>query len=48
MNNIIKATVLNGKFKGEDVLLLFIPMIPTDLPFEFKRLQFLGRLTFNQ
>lgn len=40
MNNIIEATILNGKFKGEDVLLPRIPIIPTDMPFEFKRLQF--------
>jgi hypothetical protein len=29
---------LNGKFKGEDVLLPRIPMIPTDMSFDFKRL----------
>jgi ATP-dependent DNA helicase PIF1 len=46
MNNIIEATILNGKFKGENVLLSRIPMIPTDMPFEFKRLQFPVRLTF--
>jgi ATP-dependent DNA helicase PIF1 len=46
MNNIIEATVLNGKFIGEDVLIPRIPMIPTDLPFEFKRLQFPVRLAF--
>jgi ATP-dependent DNA helicase PIF1 len=40
MNNIIEATILNGKFKGEDILLPRIPMIPTDMSFEFKRLQF--------
>ncbi|GFW18544.1 ATP-dependent DNA helicase [Trichonephila clavipes] len=40
MNNVIVATILTGKFKGEDVLLPRIPMIPTDMPFEFKRLQF--------
>jgi ATP-dependent DNA helicase PIF1 len=40
MNNIIEATILNGKFKGEDVLLPRIPMIPTDMSIEFKRLQF--------
>ena len=34
------------KFKGEDVLLPRIPMIPTDMPFEFKRLQFPLRLAF--
>jgi hypothetical protein len=39
MNNFIEATILNGKFKGEDVLLPRIRMIPTDMSFEFKRLQ---------
>jgi hypothetical protein len=37
---IIEATILNGKFKVEDVLLQRITMIPTDMSFEFKRLQF--------
>lgn len=46
MNNGIEATILSGKFKGEDVLLPLIPMIPTDMPFEFKRLQFPVRLAF--
>jgi ATP-dependent DNA helicase PIF1 len=46
MNNVIEATILNGKFKGEDVLLPRIPMIPTDMPFEFKRLQFPVQLAF--
>ncbi|KAJ8873019.1 hypothetical protein PR048_026635 [Dryococelus australis] len=36
MNNIIEATILKGKFKGENVQLSHIPMIPTDMPFEFK------------
>jgi hypothetical protein len=40
MNNIIEATILNGKFKGEHVLLPRIPMISTDMSFKFKRLQF--------
>jgi ATP-dependent DNA helicase PIF1 len=46
MNNIIEATILNVNFKGEDVLLPRIPMIPTDMTFEFKRLQFPVRLAF--
>jgi ATP-dependent DNA helicase PIF1 len=46
VSNIIKATILNGKFKGEYVLLPRIPMIPTDVSVEFKRLQFPVRLTF--
>ncbi|KAJ8881385.1 hypothetical protein PR048_017866 [Dryococelus australis] len=46
MNNIIEAKILKGKFKGENVLLPRIPMIQTDMPFEFKRLQFPVRLAF--
>ncbi|XP_003742881.2 uncharacterized protein LOC100906410, partial [Galendromus occidentalis] len=46
MNNVIEATILNGKCEGEDVLLPRIPMIPTDIPFEFKRLQFPVRPAF--
>ena len=46
MSNLIEATILNGKYKGEDILIPRIPMIPTDLPFEFKRLQFPIRLAF--
>lgn len=46
MNNVINATILNGKFKGEDVLIPRIPLISTDVPFEFKRLQFPVRLAF--
>ncbi|XP_055904221.1 uncharacterized protein LOC129940020 [Eupeodes corollae] len=34
MNNVIEATIIKGKYKGED------------LPFEFKRLQFPVRLAF--
>ncbi|XP_063907386.1 ATP-dependent DNA helicase PIF1-like [Zophobas morio] len=46
MNNVIEATIIKGKYKGEDVLIPRIPMIPTDLPFDFKRLQFPLRLAF--
>lgn len=46
LNNIIEATILKGKYKGEDVLIPRIPMIPTDIPFQFKRLQFPVRLAF--
>jgi hypothetical protein len=34
------------KIKGADVLLPPIPMVPTDMPFEFKRLQFPVQLAF--
>ena len=46
MENIIESTILTGPFEGEAVLIPRIPMIPTDLPFQFKRLQFLIRLPF--
>ncbi|XP_055306971.1 uncharacterized protein LOC129571224 [Sitodiplosis mosellana] len=46
MNNLIEATILKGKFKGENVLIPRIPMIPTDMPFSFKRLQFPIRIAF--
>ena len=44
MTNIIEATILTGPFKGEDVHISRIPMIPTDMSFQFKRLQFPIRL----
>ena len=40
MTNIIEAKILTGPFKGEDALISRIPMIPTDMSFQFKRLQF--------
>lgn len=43
---IIEATIINGKFKGESVLLPRIPMIQTDAPIQFKRVQFPVRLAF--
>lgn len=46
MSNVIEATILSGRFKGEDVLIPRIPLIPNDMPFEFKRLQFPIRLAF--
>ena len=44
VNNVIEGTIIKGKYKGEDVLIPHIPMIPTDLPFDLKRLQFHMRL----
>ena len=44
MTNIIEATILTGTVKDGDVLKLQIPMIPTDMSFQFKRLQFPIRL----
>lgn len=46
MSNVVEATILTGPFKGEDVLIPRIPMIPTDMPFQFKRSQFPIRLAF--
>ncbi|GBP39663.1 hypothetical protein EVAR_25487_1 [Eumeta japonica] len=44
--NLIEATIIGGKFKGEDVLIPRTPMFSNNLPFEFKRLQFSVRLAF--
>lgn len=44
--NILEATILTGKFKGEVVLLPRIPMIPSDFTIPFRRLQFPVRLAF--
>jgi len=44
--HIIEATILTGCAKGEDVFIPRIPLIPTDMPFDFKRLQFPVRLAF--
>ena len=46
MTNIIEAKILTGPFKSEDVHIPRIPMIPTDMSFQFKRLQFPIRLAF--
>ncbi|XP_025416616.1 uncharacterized protein LOC112687867 [Sipha flava] len=46
MNLIIKAIILNGRFKDENVQLPRIPMTPTDKPLEFKLLQFPVQLAF--
>ncbi|KAJ8889746.1 hypothetical protein PR048_009247, partial [Dryococelus australis] len=46
LNNVIEATILKGNYREEDVLIPRIPMIRTDIPFVFKRLQFPVRLAF--
>jgi ATP-dependent DNA helicase PIF1 len=46
MKNVIKAIILNDKFRGENILLPRIPIISTDVPIQIKRLQFLIRLAF--
>lgn len=44
--NLIEATIINGKYKGENVLIPKIPIITTDSATEFRRLQFPVRLAF--
>ncbi|XP_054719193.1 uncharacterized protein LOC129228538 [Uloborus diversus] len=44
--NVLEATILTGKFKGETVLLPRIPLIATESPIPFRRLQFPVRLAF--
>ena len=46
MENVIEATILTGPFEGEAVLIHRIAMIPKDLLFQSKRLQFPTRLVF--
>ncbi|XP_075425538.1 uncharacterized protein LOC142465468 [Ascaphus truei] len=46
MPNLIEATILTGNAKGQDVFIPRIPLIPTDMPFTFKRLQFPIKLAF--
>lgn len=45
-DNVIEATIVTGPASGETALIPRIPMIPTDLPFQFKRLQFPINLAF--
>jgi PIF1 helicase. len=33
MNDVMEATILNGKYEGEDVLIPRIPLIPNDMLF---------------
>lgn len=45
-NNIIETVILTGPAAGQMAHIPRIPMIPTDLPFPFKRLQFPVKLSF--
>ena len=47
MLKVIEATIVNGKSRGEDVLIPRLSVIPADMPIEFKRLQFRVRLAFS-
>ncbi|GFW73366.1 ATP-dependent DNA helicase [Trichonephila clavipes] len=44
--NILGASILTGVGKGKRVILPRIPIIPTELPFQFKRVQFPVKLSF--
>ncbi|XP_035221873.1 uncharacterized protein LOC118194780 [Stegodyphus dumicola] len=46
MKNVIEATILTGHAKKKDVFIPRIPIIPSDVPSHFKRLQFLISLSF--
>ncbi|GFT89088.1 ATP-dependent DNA helicase [Trichonephila clavipes] len=45
--HIVKATILTGEAKGDNVLIPRIPIIPNNLPFNFKRLQFPLKVAFS-
>ena len=45
-NNVIEATIFTRPAAGEIALITRIPMIPADLPFQFKRLQFSIKVSF--
>lgn len=44
--NVIEATVFTGCARGESVFIPCIPLIPSEYPFEFKRLQFPLKVCF--
>jgi ATP-dependent DNA helicase PIF1 len=45
-SQLTEATILTGCAKGKDIFVPRIPLIPTDLPFDFKMKQFPVRLVF--
>ena len=44
--HVMKARIMTGCAKMEDVFIPRIPLIPNNLPYKFKRLQFPLRLSF--
>jgi hypothetical protein len=46
MPNVIEATILTGGARREDAFIQRIPLIPSNMPFDFKRLQYPVRLAF--
>ena len=47
MLKVSEETILNDKSKGEDFIITRLSVTPTDMPFDFKRLQFPVRLAFS-
>ena len=47
MPNVIQATIMTGCAKGKDAFIPRIPIIPSDFPIEFKRLQFPVHLSYT-
>jgi ATP-dependent DNA helicase PIF1 len=45
-NYLIEATIAAGEFAGQTVMIPRIPLLPSDCPFEFRRLQFPVALSF--
>ncbi|GFS73152.1 ATP-dependent DNA helicase [Trichonephila clavipes] len=45
--HIVKVTILTGEAKGDNVLIPRIPIIPNNLPFNFKRLKFPLKVAFS-
>ena len=43
---VIEAVIISGMYSGTIVAIPRIPMIPADMPFSFRRLQFPLRLSF--
>ena len=46
MPHVIEATIMTGHAAEQDVFIPHIPIIPSDLPFQFRRLQFPVCLSF--
>uniref|UniRef100_A0A0L8H3I5 Uncharacterized protein n=1 Tax=Octopus bimaculoides TaxID=37653 RepID=A0A0L8H3I5_OCTBM len=44
---VLETTILTGKASGEPVFIPRIPLIPSDMPFQYKRLQFPLKLSFE-
>ena len=45
--HILEARILTGVYKGTKVIIPKIPIIPTEYPFNFRRLQFPVKVCFS-